>query len=216
MRHTGFQNAMQQAQGDFADQQRRAQAESQFGTQFQQQAFEDQQRREQGQVQFDTQAGQLAFEDQQRRMQAAGAQQHGIASLYNSLANTQSTLAGQYGTIAQGQANIGVQQLNAAQQAQTQGLGEIQSMQQAGEILRQQEQAALNADFANQQRQIYEPQTRLSWLSDIYKGAPSSTSAVGSQVSALPPTPSIFQQAAGLGTGLIGAAAATKQAGSLF
>tara|TARA_R110000868_G_scaffold18663_2_gene81672 strand:- start:1499 stop:2641 length:1143 start_codon:yes stop_codon:yes gene_type:complete len=249
MRHTGFQNAMQQAQGDFADQQRRAQAESQFGTQFgqqafedaqrrqqaqgqfdsnygqqtfqnwqvaQQQAFEDQQRREQGQAQFGTQAGQLAFEDQQRRMQTAGTQQQGIASLYNNLANTQSTLAGQYGSIAQGQANIGVQQLNAAQQAQTQGLGEIQSMQQAGEILRQQEQAALNADFANQQRQIYEPQTRLSWLNDIYKGAPSSTSAIGSQVAALPPTPSIFQQAAGLGTGLIGAAGAAKQVSTLF
>ena len=109
-----------------------------------------------------------------------------------------------------------MQQLNAAQQAQSQGLGEVQAMQQAGDLQRQQSQAALNADFSNQQRQMYEPQTRLSWLSDIYKGAPSSQSAIGSQVAAVPPAPSFLQQAAGLGTGLIGAAAATKQVGSLF
>tara|TARA_R110000824_G_scaffold232864_1_gene421059 strand:+ start:370 stop:594 length:225 start_codon:yes stop_codon:yes gene_type:complete len=74
----------------------------------------------------------------------------------------------------------------------------------------------LNADFSNQQRQIYEPQTRLSWLSDIYKGAPSSQSSIGSQVAAATPAPSIFQQAAGLGTGLIGAAAGAKAIGKLF
>ena len=249
MRQAGFQNAMQQAQGDFANQQQRAQAQAQFGTQAgqqafedaqrrqqaqaqfgssygqqtfqnqqqaQQQAFEDQQRRQQAQSQFGTQQGQQAFEDQQRRQQAAAQQQQGIASMYGNLANTQSALAGQYGNIGQAQANLGVQQLNAAQQAQQQGLGEIQAMQQAGGLQRQQTQAALNADFSNQQRQIYEPQTRLSWLSDIYKGAPSSQSSIGSQVAAATPAPSIFQQAAGLGTGLIGAAAGAKSIGKLF
>ena len=55
---------------DFADQQRRAQAESQFGTQVGQQSFEEQQRRQQAESQFGTQVGQQAFEDQQRRQQA--------------------------------------------------------------------------------------------------------------------------------------------------
>jgi hypothetical protein len=249
MRQAGFQNAMQQAQSDFANQQQRQQAQAQFGTQFgqqafedaqrrqqaqaqfgstygqqtfqnqqqaQQQAFEDQQRRQQAQSQFGTQFGQQAFEDQQRRQQAAAQQQQGIASLYGTLANTQSALAGQYGNIGQSQGNMGVQQLNAAQQAQAQGLSEIQALQQAGGLQRQQSQAALNADFSNQQRQMYEPQTRLSWLSDIYKGAPSSQSSIGSQVAPVAATPSIFQQAAGLGTGLIGAAAGAKLIGKLF
>jgi hypothetical protein len=249
MRQAGFQNAMQQAQSDFANQQQRQQAQAQFGTQFgqqafedqqrrqqaqaqfgstygqqtfqnqqqaQQQAFEDQQRRQQAQSQFGTQFGQQAFEDQQRRQQAAAQQQQGIASLYGTLANTQSALAGQYGNIGQSQGNMGVQQLNAAQQAQAQGLSEIQALQQAGGLQRQQSQAALNADFSNQQRQMYEPQTRLSWLSDIYKGAPSSQSSIGSQVAPVAATPSIFQQAAGLGTGLIGAAAGAKAINTLF
>jgi hypothetical protein len=249
MRQAGFQNAMQQAQSDFANQQQRQQAQAQFGTQFgqqafedaqrrqqaqaqfgstygqqtfqnqqqaQQQAFEDQQRRQQAQSQFGTQFGQQAFEDQQRRQQAAAQQQQGIASLYGTLANTQSALAGQYGNIGQAQGNMGVQQLNAAQQAQAQGLSEIQALQQAGGLQRQQSQAALNADFSNQQRQMYEPQTRLSWLSDIYKGAPSSQSSIGSQVAPVAATPSIFQQAAGLGTGLIGAAAGASTLGKLF
>ena len=216
MRQAGFQSAMQQAQGDFADQQRRQQGQAQFGTSIGQQAFEDAQRRQQGQSQFGTSTSQQAYEDQQRRIQGAAQQQQGIASMYGNLANTQSALAGQYGNIGQAQANLGVQQLNAAQQSQQQGLAEIQAMQQAGGLQRQVDQAGLNAQYQNDLRQLYEPQTRVSWLSDIYKGAPSSQSSIGSQVSPQAPTPSIFQQAAGLGTGLIGAAAGAKAIGKLF
>ena len=194
MRQSGYQNAMQQAQASFADQQRRQQAQSQFVGQF----------------------GQQAFEDQQRRQQAAAQQQQGIASLYGNLATAQQGLAGQYGTMGQAQANMGVQQLNAAQQAQQQGLQEMQAQQTMGGLQRQQQQAAYDADFQNQQRQVYEPMTRLSWLSDIYKGAPSSQSSIGSQVAPSAPSPSIFQQVGGLGTGLLGAAAGAKSLGNLF
>ena len=194
MRQSGYQNAMQQAQASFADQQRRQQAQSQFVGQF----------------------GQQAFEDQQRRQQAAAQQQQGIASLYGNLATAQQGLAGQYGTMGQAQANMGVQQLNAAQQAQQQGLQEMQAQQTMGGLQRQQQQAAYDADFQNQQRQMYEPMTRLSWLSDIYKGAPSSQSSIGSQVAPSAPSPSIFQQVGGLGTGLLGAAAGAKSLGNLF
>jgi len=51
----------------------------------------------------------------------------------------------------------------------------------------------------------------LSWLSDIYKGAPSSSSSIGSQVTPAAPSPSIFQTLGGLGTGLLGAASAAKE-----
>tara|TARA_R110000751_G_scaffold110260_1_gene207778 strand:+ start:505 stop:1785 length:1281 start_codon:yes stop_codon:yes gene_type:complete len=216
MRQAGFQNAMQQSMAAFEEQQRRAQAESQFGTSAGQQAFEAAQRRQQAQAQFGTSSAQQLFEDQQRRQQAAALQQSGIASIYGNLAASQQALGGQYGKIGQAQANLGVQQLNAAQQAQQQGLGEFQALQQAGNLERQQTQSALNADFQNQQRQLYEPQTRLSWLSDIYKGAPSGQSSIGSKVAPEAPTPSLFQQVASAGTGLLGAYAGAKQIGKLF
>ena len=204
----------QVGQQSFEDQQRRAQAESQFGTQVGQQSFEDQQRRAQAQAQFVTQFGQQAFEDQQRRQQAAAQQQQGLASLYGDLATTEGNLAGQAGNIAQAQGNLGAQQLAAAQQAQQQGLAGIQALTTTGGMQRQQQQTALDAAQANAQRQLFEPYTRLSYLSDIYKGAPSSQSSIGNQVAPAPLAPSIFQQIGGLGTGLLGAAAGAKALGS--
>jgi hypothetical protein len=216
MRQSGYLNAVQQAQQDFADQQRRAQAQAQFGTQFGQQAFEDAQRRAQAQAQFGSTFGQQIFEDQQRRRQAASAAQQGIASLYGTLAGVQQAQAGQYGNVGQALGNIGTQQLAAAAQAQQQGLAGIQARQAMGGMQRQRAQALADATFQNQQRQLYEPMTRLSWLSDIYKGAPSTQSAIGSVVSPSPPSPSAFQQVAGLGTGLLGTAVGAKQLTKLF
>ena len=204
----------QVGQQSFEEQQRRAQAESQFGTQVGQQSFEDQQRRAQAQAQFGTTTGQQAFEDQQRRQQAAAQQQQGLASLFGNLATTEGNLAGQYGNIAQAQGNLGAQQLSAAQQAQQQGLAGLQALTTVGGMQRQQQQAALDAAQGNAQRQLFEPYTRLSYLSDIYKGAPSSQSSIGNQVAPAPLAPSVFQQIGGLGTGLLGAAAGAKALGS--
>ena len=236
MRQAGYESAQQRAMADFLDQQRRtqaesqfgtqvgqqafeeqqrrAQAESQFGTQVGQQSFEDQQRRAQAQAQFGTTTGQQAFEDQQRRQQAAAQQQQGLASLFGNLATTEGNLAGQYGNIAQAQGNLGAQQLSAAQQAQQQGLAGLQALTTVGGMQRQQQQAALDAAQGNAQRQMFEPYTRLSYLSDIYKGAPSSSSSIGNQVAPAPLAPSVFQQIGGLGTGLLGAAAGAKALGS--
>ena len=243
MRQAGYDNALQQAQASFENQQRRSQAESQFGTQVgqqsfedaqrrsqaqsqfgsqtAQQAFEDAQRRSQAQSQFGTQTGQQAFEDAQRRAQAqsqfgtqtqlaAAQQQQGLASLYGNLASAQGDIASQYGNIGQAQGNLGAQQLAAAQQAQSQGLSGLQALMTTGNMQRQQQQAALDAAQGNAQRQMYEPYTRLAFLNDIYKGAPSSTSSIGNQVAPAPLTPSLFQQIGGIGTGLLGAAAASK------
>jgi hypothetical protein len=221
MRQAGYDNALQQAQASFENQQRRSQAESQFGTQVGQQSFEDAQRRSQAESQFGAQTGQQAFEDAQRRAQAqsqfgtqtqlaAAQQQQGLASLYGNLASAQGNIASQYGNIGQAQGNLGAQQLAAAQQAQTQGLSGLQALMTTGNMQRQQQQAALDASQGNAQRQMYEPYTRLAFLNDLYKGAPSSQSSIGNQVAPAPLTPSVFQQIAGLGTGLLGAAAASK------
>ena len=222
----------------FEDAQRRAQAQAQFGTQSQQQAFEDEQRRAQAQAQFGTQTGLQAFEDAQRRAQAesqfgtqtglqafeqarqrdlAQAQQlQGIGSLYGNIGSLRSNVAGQYGSLGQAGSNVGVQQLQAAQQAQDQGLREIGLQQTLGGLERAQQQSALDAAFNRDRQQLYEPYTRLSWLSDIYKGAPSTQSSLGSVTSPSQPLPSVAQQIGGIGTGILGAAVGAKALGNLF
>jgi len=152
---------------------------------------------------------QTAFENQQRRQQQQSQLFGGIAGLYGSLAGQQAGIGGQ-------QAGIGGQQLGAAELQQATGLKNIAGLQQLGQEQQRQQQAVLDAEMANRQRQLYEPYSRLSFLSDIYKGAPSTQTVLGSQVAPSPPTPSAFQQVAGFGTGLLGTAAAAKQLGGLF
>ena len=141
------------------------------------------------------QTGQQAFEAQQGRQGQAGQLLSGIGQL-----------TGQ----------IGGQQLSAAELAQATGLKDIQTQQQLGSQQQAQQQAVLNAAQANAQRQLFEPYSRISFLSDIYKGAPSTPTTLGSQVAPSPPQPSAFQQIAGLGTGLLGTAAAANKIGGLF
>ena len=141
------------------------------------------------------QTGQQAFEAQQGRQGQAGQLLSGIGQL-----------TGQ----------IGGQQLSAAELAQATGLKDIQTQQQLGSQQQAQQQAVLNAAQANAQRQLFEPYSRISFLSDIYKGAPSTQTTLGSQVAPSPPQPSAFQQIAGRGTGLLGTAAAANKIGGLF
>ena len=148
------------------------------------------------------QTAQTAFENQQRRQQAQSGLYGGIASLY--------------GALGQQQAGIGGQQLGAAQLQQSAGVRDIATLQQLGQEQQRQQQAVLDAHRGNIQRQQYEPYSRVAFLSDIYKGAPSTQTILGSQVAPSAPTPSAFQQIAGVGTGLLGTAAAAKQLCGLF
>ena len=155
------------------------------------------------------QTAQTAYESQQQRQQQQSQLYGGIAQLYGGLAGQQAGIGGQ-------QAGIGGQQLGLAQLAQTTGLKDIATMQQLGQQQQALQQSTLDAQRGNLQRQLYEPYSRVAFLSDIYKGAPSSTQTLGSQVAPTPPQPSMFQQLGGLGTGLLGTAAAAKQVGGLF
>ena len=134
------------------------------------------------------QTGQSSFENQQRRLQQLG----------------------------QLQAGIGGQQLGAAQLSQAGALRDIEAQQKLGLQQQQLQQAGLDATRANQQKQLFEPFSRVAFLSDIFKGAPSTQQTLGSQVSPAAQTPSAFQQVAGFGTGLLGTAAAAKSLGGLF
>jgi hypothetical protein len=148
------------------------------------------------------QTGQAAFENQQRRQQQVSQLLSGIGGL-----------TGQLG--AQ-QAQIGGQQIGAGQAAQQSGLRDIAAIQQLGGQQQQQQRDILAAQQANAQRQLYEPYSRVSFLSDIYKGAPSTQTSLGSLTAPTPPAPSTFQQVAGAGTGLLGLGVAGKQLGGLF
>ena len=194
MRQAGYQDAAARAQADFADQQRRAQAQAQFGTQ----------------------TGLQAFEQARKRDLAQAQQLQGIGSLYGNLGSIRSNIAGQYGNLGQAGANIGVQQLQAAQQAQDQGLKDIGVQTSLGGLERGQMQAALDAAYNRDRQQLYEPYSRLSWLSDLYKGAPSTQSSLGSVTSPSQPLPSVAQQIGGIGTGILGAAVGAQSLGRLF
>jgi hypothetical protein len=98
-------------------------------------------------------------------------------------------------------------------------LGELQSGLQRDEqgflfdMGRQQQalqQAQLDADRESDLAQLYEPYQRLGFVSDIYKGAPSTQMSVTGTSS---PNVSPVQTALGLGVAGLSAAAGARQAG---
>ena len=180
------------------------------------------------------QTGQAAFENQQRRQAQQsqllsgigglrgqlGAQQSqllsGIGGLTGQIGAQQAQIGGQQAQLGGQQAQIGGQQIGAGQALQQSGLRDIAALQQLGGQQQQFQQSVLEADRANQQKQLYEPYSRVSFLSDIYKGAPSTQTSLGSLTTPTAPAPSAFQQIAGAGTGLLGLGIAGKQLGGLF
>lgn len=138
------------------------------------------------------QQAQQAFEQQQQRQLAAG---QGIGSLGTQLGN------------------LGVQQAALGQTAQQLGQSDVNFLFNLGSIQQRQKQAELDALRSTQMQQSMQPYQQLAFLSDIYKGAPSTQMAVTQQQQA---APSPFQQIAGLGTGILSTAAAANSASKLF
>jgi hypothetical protein len=111
-------------------------------------------------------------------------------------------LGQQYGT-------LGMQQLEAGRVGQAMGQSDINFLYNVGQSQQGLRQAGLDAERATYMQRLYAPYQQAAFLSDIYRGAPStqmSTSAV-SQPSASP-----FQTAAGLGIAGLSAAAGAKKA----
>lgn len=107
------------------------------------------------------------------------------------------------GTLALQQAGLGelLQQLG---QKETQYLYDVGKAQQA------QDQAVLEAERMSDLQSLYQPYQNLAFLSDIYKGAPSSQMSLTSTTA---PQASPFQTYLGLGIGGLSAAAGAKEAG---
>jgi len=125
---------------------------------------------------------------------------------YQQAANQSLQSAQLQGQLGQGIGALGAQLQGLGQQDVTfqYGLGQQQQGQQ---------QRELDALRASQLQSAYQPFQQLGFLSDIYKGAPSTQMAVTTQSA---PTPSPFQQIAGLATGALATAGAVKAAGGLF
>ena len=105
---------------------------------------------------------------------------------------------------------LGPQQAGIGELAQTQALRDIETQFQLGKQQQLQQQAELDAKRQSDLAQLYEPYQRLGFLSDIYRGAPTSQMTI-SQVSR--PDVSPAQQLFGLGVAGLSAYGGAKQAG---
>ena len=170
---------------------------------------------------------------------ALGAQQAQLGLLPAQIASQQGALAGQsgqlYGQLGQGigglaaqQAGVGleqastlgqlgqtvgtlgVQQAALGQAQQQMGQGDIALMSQLGGVRQANEQARLDAARATQLQETMAPYQQLGFVSDIYKGAPTSQMALTASSA---PSPSPATQAIGLGISGLSAAAGASRAG---
>jgi len=143
------------------------------------------------------------------------------AQLYGQLGQGIGALAGQeagiglqqgqtLGQLGQTVGTLGVQQAALGQAQSELGRADLQTLSTLGGIRQANEQARLDAARATQMQETMAPYQQVGFLSDIYKGAPTSQMALTAQSA---PSPAPLTQALGLGISGITAAAGAKQAG---
>lgn len=116
-------------------------------------------------------------------------------------------IASGLGSLGTQQANIGMQNAALGQNAQAMGQQDTNFLYNLGSAQQKQAQSELDAQRQNTLQQNMQPYQQAAFVSDIYKGAPSSSMSSMQQLQA---TPSPFQQATGLA---IAGTAAAKAAG---
>jgi hypothetical protein len=134
----------------------------------------------------------------------------GIGSLAGQQFGVGAQMASGLGSLGSQIGNLGVQQAALGQSAQAMGQNDVNFLYNLGAQQQKQQQAVLDAERASKMQTALQPYQQLAFQSDIYKGAPSTQMAITSQQT---PTPSPFQQIAGLGTGLVAAGAAGSRSG---
>ena len=135
--------------------------------------------------------------------EAARQRQLGIGGLIGQLGQA-------YGGLGQQMGQFGVQQASLGQTAQQLQQGDIGFLYNIGQSEQAQRQKELEAARATQMQQIYAPYQQAAFLSDIYKGAPSTQMAT---TTASVPQASPFQQIAGTALGALSTYGAGKIAG---
>jgi len=111
---------------------------------------------------------------------------------------------------AQQRADIGTRQAALGELGQNMMTKGTETMYTLGGRQQAQQQAELEAQRSNKMAQLYEPYQRLGFLSDIYKGTPTTQQTVTSSSSA---NVSPFQQYLGLGIAGLSAGAGAAKAG---
>lgn len=153
------------------------------------------------------QRAQAAFEAQQGRGQQA-------AQLAGALGQGIGTLGTQFGALnlQQGEAlgTLGLRQSALGELTQQLGQREQGFLFDLGKTQQAQQQAELEAARQSQLQQLYEPYQRLGFLSDIYKGAPSTQQSITATTA---PTASTAQQILGLGVAGLSAAGSAARSG---
>jgi hypothetical protein len=134
----------------------------------------------------------------------------GIGSLAGQQFGIGAQMASGLGSLGSQIGNLGVQQAALGQSAQAMGQNDVNFLYNLGAQQQRQQQAVLDAERASKMQTAMQPYQQLAFQSDIYKGAPSTQMAMTSQAT---PTPSPFQQIAGLGVGLVSGASAAKGSG---
>ena len=127
-------------------------------------------------------------------------------------AQAQNFLQAQQAQGAQAEAlgTLGLRQAAMGQQSQQQALQDIETQFNLGKQQQGQQQAELEAKRQSDLAQLYEPYQRYGFLSDIYKGAPTTQQTL---TSATAPNVSPAQQYLGLGIAGLSAAAGANKAG---
>ena len=119
-------------------------------------------------------------------------------------------IADQMGIMGLREAQLGQNLAGLGQMGTAMGREEAGFLFDLGERERAQRQSGIDAVRQTQLQQMYEPYQRYGFLSDIFKGAPSSQQTL---LQAASPAVSPFQQFAGLGIAGLSAAAGAQKAG---
>jgi len=124
------------------------------------------------------------------------------------------SLGTQYGQLGlqagEGLSQLGLRQAALGETVQKMGQQEQGFLFDLGKQQQAQQQAVLEAQRQTEMQQAYEPYQRVSFLSDIYKGAPSTQQTIAASTS---PSVSPAQTILGLGIGGLSAAAGAQRAG---
>ena len=154
--------------------------------------------------------GQGAFGGSRAAVQQAEIGRNRAAALAQ--AQAQNFLQAQQAQQQQAEAlgKAGLRQAALGQQAQQSALQDIQTQFDFGKQQQAQDQAELEAKRQSDLAQLYEPYQRYGFLSDIYKGAPTSQQTIASSTA---PSVSPAQTYLGLGIAGLSAAAGAKTAG---
>jgi hypothetical protein len=167
------------------------------------------------------QAAQQSFEAQQGRQLAGGQALGNVANIYGQLGQGIGSLASQYGNfgLQQGTAlgqmggqlgQLGTQQAGLGQLGSQLGREEQGFLFNLGSAEQQNAQQQLDAFRATQTQKAMMPYQQLAFVSDIYKGTPSSQISTTAQSA---PTPSPLMQAGSLGIAGLSAASGAAKAG---